>query len=84
MRVTAKMTSKGQITVPIEVRRKFGLKTGDRLTFVEKDDDLCVVRERGESRFAKFEGIGNPGIGSGREAILRYFRELRGHDGDDD
>lgn len=84
MRATAKITSKGQITVPIEVRKKYGLRSGDRLTFLEKADNLYVVKERGESKFARFQGIGNPSIGSGREAILRYFRELRGHDDDRD
>lgn len=27
------MTSKGQITIPIEIRRQLGLQTGDRLHF---------------------------------------------------
>lgn len=32
---TASMTSKGQITVPAIVRSALGLKTGDRVEFVE-------------------------------------------------
>jgi AbrB family looped-hinge helix DNA binding protein len=80
MRATAKLTSKGQITIPAEIRKLFGMRTGDRLTFVGKNDELRVVREEQESPFAKYEGIGNPGIGSGRDAIICYVRELRGHD----
>jgi AbrB family looped-hinge helix DNA binding protein len=35
---TAKLTSKGQITIPLEVRKALGLRTGDRLAFVVRDD----------------------------------------------
>ncbi|TAM69322.1 MAG: AbrB/MazE/SpoVT family DNA-binding domain-containing protein [Microbacteriaceae bacterium] len=34
----ATVTSKGQITIPIDVRHKLGLDTGDRVQFVELDD----------------------------------------------
>ena len=33
---------------------------------------------RTKSPFVKFKGIGNPGIGLGREEIIRWVRELRG------
>ena len=32
---TATLTSKGQITIPLEVRRKLGVDSGDRVEFVE-------------------------------------------------
>lgn len=32
---TAKITSKGQITLPVEVRRKLNLKEGDRIVIME-------------------------------------------------
>jgi antitoxin PrlF len=32
---TATLTSKGQITIPVAVRNKLGLATGDRVEFVE-------------------------------------------------
>ena len=34
----AKMTTKGQITVPKDVRLKLGLKPGDRVRFIVEDD----------------------------------------------
>ena len=30
----AKVTSKGQITIPIEIRKKLGIKNGDKILFV--------------------------------------------------
>lgn len=32
---TAVMTSKGQVTIPLEVRKKLGLDQGDRVDFVD-------------------------------------------------
>jgi len=34
----AKLTSKGQITLPKEIRLKIGLKQGDRVRFIVEDD----------------------------------------------
>ncbi len=34
---TATVTSKGQITIPAEVRRSLGLKSGSRVDFVRMD-----------------------------------------------
>jgi len=34
----ATVTSKGQITIPIEVRKKLGLKSGDQINFFEDQD----------------------------------------------
>ena len=39
---TATVTSKGQITIPIDVRTGLGLETGDRVDFVF-DDELGRV-----------------------------------------
>jgi antitoxin PrlF len=37
------VTSKGQVTIPIEVRNKLGIEAGDELLFrVEEDDKLSV------------------------------------------
>jgi antitoxin PrlF len=78
MQAQAKLTSKGQITVPVEVRRLMGVHPGDQLVF-ESDGEAIRVRPLTKgSRFEKYRGIGNPGIASGRRAITRWLRELRG------
>lgn len=40
---SAKLTSKGQITVPKEVREALRLQTGDRLAFRIRDDGTVLV-----------------------------------------
>jgi AbrB family looped-hinge helix DNA binding protein len=80
----AKVTSKGQITVPIAIRKSLGVKPGDHIRFEQKEDGIRLVRDAEESVFEKFRGIGVPGIGPGREGIRAYMRELRGYDEYDD
>jgi antitoxin PrlF len=40
---SAKLTSKGQITIPKEVRKALGLQTGDRLAFRLREDGTVQV-----------------------------------------
>ena len=38
----AKVTSKGQITIPIDIRKKLGIREGDKILFME-ENDLCKI-----------------------------------------
>ncbi len=38
----AKITSKGQITLPIAIRRKLKLNDGDKVAFIEKDGQFML------------------------------------------
>ncbi len=78
MQEQAKLTSKGQITVPREVRRALGVRAGDRLLFERVGQDLRVRAVKTKSAFSKYRAIGNPGIGSGRKDIGTWLRALRG------
>ena len=74
---TAKITSKGQITIPHEVRRALGVKEGDRLAFEEREGEMRVIPVRTESVFAKYQGIG-PGKSLSKKALIKQWREFRG------
>lgn len=78
MQKQAKLTSKGQITIPRQIRRAMGVQAGDRLLFESDKEGIRVRPVRSESPFAKYRGIGNPGVGSGRKAIGRWIRNMRG------
>jgi AbrB family looped-hinge helix DNA binding protein len=80
----AKVTSKGQITVPVEIRRSLGVKPGDKIRFEQQEGGIHVVRDTDENPFEKWRGIGIPGVGPGREGVMAYMRELRGYDEYDD
>lgn len=52
--MTVTVTSKGQVTLPAEARRRLGIRAGTRLEFIIKDDDrLEVVRVGGSARDLK-------------------------------
>ena len=36
------MSEKGQVTIPKEIRDALGLKAGDRVVFVERDNEIVV------------------------------------------
>jgi len=78
MQKQARITSKGQITVPREVRRVLGVRAGDRLLFESDGKGVRVRPVRNQSAFSKYRGIGNPGIRSGKKNIRRWLREMRG------
>ena len=39
----AKISANGQITVPVEIRRQLGLKSGDKILFFQKQNGEVVV-----------------------------------------
>jgi len=78
MKKQARMTSKGQITVPHEIRRALGVGPGDKLLFEEEGAEVRVRPVRTRSPFEKYRGMGTPGIGRGRKAVTGWVRKLRG------
>jgi AbrB family looped-hinge helix DNA binding protein len=55
--IAATLTSKGQITIPLEVRRALGLAQGDRVVFERTEKGyLIAASPRGIGRLAGFFG----------------------------
>ena len=70
------ISSKGQITVPLEVRKRLGLKVGDRGEFVvEKDRTTIRAARAPENPFLKYVGA-LPAFSSIHEANA-WVRALR-------
>jgi AbrB family looped-hinge helix DNA binding protein len=63
----AKMTSKGQITVPKSIREYLGLDAGDTVAFSRHEDGVLIQRHVGASPFTKWRG---------------YLKDLKGEDVD--
>jgi AbrB family looped-hinge helix DNA binding protein len=54
----ATLTSKGQITIPLKIRRRLGLKAGQQLDFDENTPFLKAVKVVDENAWKKARGIG--------------------------
>jgi len=78
MKKAARITSKGQITVPHEIRRALGVLPGDKLLFETDGVSVRVRPVRAKSPFEKYRGIGSPGIARGKKAVVEWVRKLRG------
>jgi len=70
------ISSKGQITVPLEVRKRLGLKAGDRVEFVVDKDRTTIRPARApQNPFLKYVGV-LPTFSSVR-AVNTWVRGLR-------
>ena len=47
--IDATVTSKGQTTIPKEIRDQLGIKAGDRITFTLMPDGTMIVRAKTRS-----------------------------------
>ncbi|MFW6029707.1 MAG: AbrB/MazE/SpoVT family DNA-binding domain-containing protein [Halanaerobiales bacterium] len=76
----ARISSKGQITIPIEIRKKLNLKEGDKVLFVEEGDNIFVLNaslvalkeiQQNMKGEAKKQGFNS------EEDVNKYVEEIR-------
>jgi len=71
------ISSKGQVTVPQEIRKRLGLAPGDRIEFVVEEGRTVIRPARSEvNPFEKFVGILGPFPG-GEEGIKAWIDDMR-------
>jgi AbrB family looped-hinge helix DNA binding protein len=79
-----RLTAKGQVTVPKQVREHLGLKPGAEVEFDLADDGRVVLRPAASpraaihSRFTRFRGRARPGLSTDE-----YMKLVRGYGEDD-
>ena len=72
---TSRITSKGQITLPKEVRLRLGVGPGDEVSFVEEDGRYVLRKEVKASPFSEYRGFLKELKGCDPDQIIQ---ELRG------
>lgn len=64
----AAMTSKGQITIPSDIRKALGLVAGERVVFTRLDDGTTVLRAKTRS-LTDAKGLLKPARGARKVAL---------------
>ena len=72
----ATVTSKGQITIPLAIRRKLRLQTGSVLEFDEQADYLKATKAVDPERMRSVIGIAQEELAA--KTTLQWLEELRG------
>ena len=52
----AKLSANGQITVPVEIRRLLGLKSGDKILFLQKQNGEITISNASAAAIRKAQG----------------------------
>jgi antitoxin PrlF len=76
--LTSSVTTKGQVTIPSELREKLGIKPGDRVGFVENDGKVEIRRQ--ENRVTAAFGMLKASTGASQkqmEATIAAKRKQR-------
>lgn len=73
-----RVTTKGQVTIPKEIREALGIEPGDEVAFEETDVGYLIKKEapttaEGEDPFAKYRGSAESD-----ETMPQRMRRLRG------
>jgi AbrB family looped-hinge helix DNA binding protein len=80
----AKISSKGQITIPVSVRNKLNLKTGDKVAIFEEngrfyfENSAMLAFKRAEQAF---EGVAEEAGFQTEEDMQDYIKEIRKESG---
>jgi AbrB family looped-hinge helix DNA binding protein len=66
----ATVTSKGQVTIPADIRKALGLTSGERVVFTRLDDGTTVIRAKTRS-VLELKGLLKPARGKARKVALK-------------
>jgi len=73
------LTAKGQITIPVDIRKQLGLHPGDKIGFLIEDDHVVLFRK--ESKIEAAFGICHPKTSASLEDMEDTIRKRGGNAG---
>lgn len=75
---SSSLTIKGQITIPADIRKQFGLHPGDRMGFMVQDDQIILFRK--ETDIESSFGISHPKKSVSLQKMEEVIRKRGGDD----
>jgi len=77
----ATLSTNGQVTVPVEIRRKLNLKEGDKVLFFERNEGEIVINNASATAIVNaqkaFEGTAEEFGVNSEEDVQRLVDEVR-------
>ena len=76
----ARITAKGQITIPIEIRKSLGVKEGDKVVFIKKDDGIMLANSNKvawENIQQAMEGEAIKAGFNSEDDVVQFCKEIR-------
>lgn len=81
--VLAKVTSKGQVTVPVEIRQKLNINDGNKILFYENDLGQVIIENANVSAFHNIkkamEGEAEKAGIYTDDDVLKLVKDIRGN-----
>lgn len=81
----AKVTSKGQITIPIAIRNALGIREGDKILFMEEGDRV-ILTNASTNALSKaqeaFQGVAEELGIKNEEDVIKLVKEIRAERGE--
>lgn len=81
----AKVTSKGQITIPIAIRRALGIREGDKILFMEEEDRVILTNASTNALVKAqeaFQGVAKELGIENEQDIIKLVKEIRAERGE--
>ena len=76
----AKITSKGQITIPVAIRKHLGVKEGDKVMFIQEGDKVIMMNASIHALLAaqkEFQGVADELGINNEQDVVNMVKELR-------
>ena len=76
----ARITAKGQITIPIEIRKSLGVKEGDKVVFIKSENGIMLANSNKvawENIQMVMEGEAEKAGLNSEEDVVQFCKEIR-------
>lgn len=81
----AKVTSKGQVTIPVAIRKMLGIREGDKLLFVEEGKKVVLMNASTNALLKAqeaFEGVAEELGIKNEQDVVDFVKEIRAERGE--